>query len=64
MDIVNVKPRDGLAVVMPDRGRVAKASGESVDRENPYYAQAIRDRDLIVVPDLKTDAADSGEGSN
>lgn len=64
MDIVSVKPRDGLAVVMPDRGRVAKASGENVDREDPYYAQAIRDGDLILDAEVtKTAAAPRGEGS-
>ncbi len=66
MDIVKVKPRDGLSVVMPDRGRLAKASGENVDRENPYYAKAIEDRDLILVSaeDEAIEAAGGGEGSN
>lgn len=67
MDIVSVKPRDGLSVVMPDRGRLASAEGENVDREDPYYAQAIRDGDLVVVAGMtakiKSDAAISGEGS-
>ncbi|SCM73378.1 hypothetical protein KL86PLE_110043 [uncultured Pleomorphomonas sp.] len=65
MDIVSVKPRDGLAVVMPDRGRLASADGENVDREAPYYAKAIRDGDLVVVTGKagQTKSAASGEGS-
>lgn len=65
MDIVSVKPRDGLSVVMPDRGRLAQASGEKVDREDPYYLKAIADGDLVIAKETanQTDAAASGEGS-
>lgn len=64
MDIVTVKPREGLKVVMPDRGRLASADGERVDREDPFYAKAIADGDLIAVPaETKQSAAPRGEGS-
>jgi hypothetical protein len=65
MDIVSVKPRDGLSVVMPDRGRLASADGENVDREDPYYAKAIKDGDLVVdkAEANLTEPAKRGQGS-